>query len=79
MIFLLFICISPLFSQTAKILSGNSQYSEYSSENHSDQFIHFKIVIKNTGTTTLTGLWLYIYIAGVKEKKWNLPKLDPSQ
>ena len=91
MIFLLFMYISPLFSQTAKILSGNIQYSQYPS-NQKDQDINFKVDLKNSGSTALVGLKLNVYIESAGgynnyssynnytiASKWNLPKLNPDQ
>lgn len=91
MIFLLFIYISPLFSQTAKIISGNIEYSQYSA-NQKDQAINFKVNLENTGSTVLTGLWLNVYVESAggynthssynnytKASKWNLPKLNPNK
>ena len=43
LIIFLFIYISPLFSQTAKITAGNFQNSQYSSYDHGEN-INFRII-----------------------------------
>ena len=82
----------PLFSQTAEILSGNCQYSQYSTYDHGEN-INFRIQVKNTGSTPLDGLWLNVSINyqctncniyhhdfATRSRKWiDLPKLNPNQ
>ena len=78
---ILFVLFSCIFSQAAEIQSGSFQENSYLQ----GESIYFNVQVKNTGSMTLSGLWLNVDISdpnsiNVLEGLWqNLPTLEPNE
>jgi Divergent InlB B-repeat domain/Secretion system C-terminal sorting domain len=80
MIFIMIISGTPIVGQTAEIQFGYFQESSYVQ----GEPVYFSVKVKNTGTTTLSGLWLNVDISNpngtnVREGWWqDIPTLSPN-